>query len=75
MFSKRDYMNQIECSHLAGKLGLTEMQSIVEGKEATTKAGEFVVHCIQKDLITMEQFKGLVIQIEECSTANLMGCF
>ena len=72
MIREIDHLNEIECQHLAGKFGLTEMQDIVAGKEPTTKHGELVVHKIQQGLVSMESFKNLVTHIEECSTNNLM---
>lgn len=72
---EKDYINQVELLHLSGRLGLTEMQDILNHKEPHSKVGKDVVSWIQADLITIDSFQGLVTHIEECSTANLMEQF
>jgi len=73
MFNSNDYMLQVEGWHYNGILGLTELEAIADKKEATTSKGKIVVDWIQQDKITLDQIKGLAVQIDACTTAQIEG--
>lgn len=73
MITEQDYMNQIESDVMSGKLTLDELSRVIDGGGNLSRVGGKILDWIQRGSVSLDKVKSLVVQLEECSTSNLVN--